>query len=348
VITLAASVGIVVAGCAGDPRPAPAAAISAPAKATPTVGTAGANTAEVVAAARAFLQTLPNQQQDAVLYDFDDEAKAVAWSHLPTSLAHRDGIALGELDDSQRQAALAVLEAALSEQGYQQLLDVLAADDYLTGTSGGLEYGSGKYYIAFFGEPAEHSAFMLQFGGHDLAYNLTYSADTVSASPQFVGSEPTTFAMNGTSFEPMAAESSAVLAMINGLSAEQLAAAQISGSFDDLVLGAGSDGPFPTPEGQLVSALGQEQQDAVTAVIRAWVGDLDEEAAEALVARYVAEYDRTYIGWSGATTLDDENTYIRVDGPGVWIEFSNQTGLVLDEIHHQTIYRDQAADYGGS
>ena len=49
------------------------------------------------------------------------------------------------------------------------------------------------------------------------------------------------------------------------------------------------------------------------------------------MTHYVAEYDQTYIGWSGATTLDDENTYIRVDGPGVWIEFSNQAGIVLDE-----------------
>lgn len=96
-----------------------------------------------------------------------------------------------------------------------------------------------------------------------------------------------------------------------------------------------------------MSELSQEGQDAVTAVLRAYVGDIDEEAAEALVAKYVAEFDQTYISWAGATGIDDGETYIRIDGPAAWVEFSNQPIRDADGVHIHSIFRDQTADYGG-
>ena len=44
---------------------------------------------------------------------------------------------------------------------------------------------------------------MIQFGGHHLARNLTYNGDKVSQTPQFVGSEPTTFQSGGSTIEPV-------------------------------------------------------------------------------------------------------------------------------------------------
>ncbi len=56
--------------------------------------------------------------------------------------------------------------------------------------------------------------------------------------------------------------------------------------------------------------------------------------------------DETYIGWSGGTTLDNDQTYVRLDGPSAWVEFSNQSGASTDGIHQHTIFRDETADYG--
>ena len=210
-------------------------------------------------------------------------------------------------------------------------------------------YGSGYYNIAFFGEPSEQSPFMLQFGGHHVAHNITYSGGNVSMTPEFIGVEPLRFSVDGTTYQPMADEGSSVIAVLDGLTEEQRAGAELSADYDDLLLGPQTDGPFPTePEGQLVSELSQGQQDAVTAAVRAWVGDIDESAAEALITRYVSEYDETSVGWSGGTALDDVNTYVRLDGPRLWIEFSNQAALAVEGIHHHTVYRDESIDYGGN
>ncbi|WP_150245114.1 DUF3500 domain-containing protein [Nocardiopsis quinghaiensis] len=372
-VALALGVGLALTGCAATG-----------AETTSATGTAvstsagGANTAEVVAAADAFLDTLSDEQRRAVVYDFDDEAKATGWSNFPVTFVERNGISLADLNEEQEEAALAVMETALSEEGYQELLDIRTADAYLDadqddtsgsasggqapdgqapdggrppegggGPGGGdLSFGEDLYYIAFFGEPSETEQFMVQYGGHHAAYNITYEGDDVSLSPTLTGTEPTEFEYEGESYAPLAGKRSGALEAVASLSEEQLARAEIENEEDDLVLGPGEDAPFPEEEGILVSDLDQEQQDKVTEMLRAWAGDLDEEAAEALVDKYVSEYDQTYLSWSGSTEPDDVETYIRLDGPSAWIEYSNQPGVETDQVHQHTVFRDQTADYG--
>jgi len=339
----------------------PAASASSAASATAGAGAGGANTVEVVTAANAFLETLSDEERDSALFDFDDEVKKTGWSNFPTSFVARNGLALGDLTDEQAAAELAVMEAALSEQGYDRLVGIREADAYLNanrsssgetdsgGPGGGaLNFGADLYYLAFFGEPSETEQFMVQFGGHHLAYNLTYAGANVSLTPSLTAIEPSQFDYEGQSYDPLADEKESIFAALGSLTEEQLAAAELGENYDDLLLGPGIDGPFPDPEGVVVSDLTQEGQDAVTAAVRAWVGDIDEEAAEALIAQYASAYDETYIGWAGGTTLDDTETYVRIDGPAVWIEFSNQAGIEVEGVHQHTIVRDQSADYGGS
>jgi hypothetical protein len=47
------------------------------------------------------------------------------------------------------------------------------------------------------------------------------------------------------------------------------------------------------------------------------------------------------VAYSGSTTLDTLDDYVRIDGPRVWIEFACQRG-----IHYHTIWRDRVTDYG--
>lgn len=169
----------------------------------------------------------------------------------------------------------------------------------------------------------------------------------MSISPTLTAVEPMEFNWEEMFYAPMEDKRTATIGAIQSLTATELTSAEIDGSFDDLFLGPGNDGPFPTePEGVLVSSLTRKQQAKVTAMLKAWVDDLDETAARRLLAKYASEYDKTYIGWSGGTTLDNDQTYVRLDGPSAWIEFSNQPGASTDEIHQHTIFRDETADYG--
>jgi hypothetical protein len=206
------------------------------------------------------------------------------------------------------------------------------------------------YHIAVYGQPSTTQPFMVQFGGHHLARNLTYNGDKVSQTPQFVGTEPTSFPVDGATVEPLSTEATNLFAVTTSLTADQRASAQItSGTFDDLLMGPGKDsGNFPTPEGLLISGLDAGQRQAVMAAIRAYVGDLSTDAATKLMAKYEFELDQTRIGWSNNTGPTDENSYIRIDGPSVWIEFINTRSQSTPNIHYHSVYRDKTDDYGST
>src|SRR3954454_11953465 len=74
-------------------------------------------------------------------------------------------------------AGLALVQATLSNQGYQQYAGIRHADDYLAAstTSGNVTSGDGpgnfgrnNYYISVFGTPSATTPFMISFNGHHL------------------------------------------------------------------------------------------------------------------------------------------------------------------------------------
>jgi hypothetical protein len=304
-----------------------------------------------VDAANTFLDTLDDDQQAEVLLDFT-EANATAWSNLPCGSTCRVGIELSTLSDTQLTAAKAVVEAATgtgSGTGYDQVSQILAADDVLGETADG--YGSGNYYLAFLGTPSTSGTWQLHFGGHHLAVNLTYKDGEVEGTtPYFVGVEPTSWTDDdGTSYAPLSGMHDSMLAMLEGLTDDELTEAKLSESYTDVLLGPGDDGDFPeTKEGLAVSELTDDQQQLVLDAIEPWVDVADDTTAASTLSTYESDLDETYISYSGTTALDAQGDYVRIDGPGVWIEFVCQDGVVYtSQIHYHTVYRDHDTDYGG-
>lgn len=322
------------------------------ATATSTATTAASSgVSDVVDAANAFLDTLDSDQQADVLLDFT-EANATAWSNLPCGATCRVGIEFSSLSDTQLTAAKAVIEAATgtgSDTGYDQVSQILEADDYLGETASG--YGSGNYYLAFLGTPSTSGTWQLHFGGHHLALNLTYKDGEVEGTtPYFVGVEPTSWTGDdGTSYAPLSGMYDGMKAMVDSLTTDELTEAKLSESFTDVLLGPDDDGGFPsTKEGIPVGELTDDQQALVLAAMKPWVDVADDDTAASVLSTYKSELDDTYIAYSGSTDLSAQGDYVRIDGPGVWIEFVCQDGVVYSsQIHYHTVYRDHSTDYGG-
>lgn len=254
------------------------------------------------------------------------------------------------LDEAQRTALEALLQAALGDgenEGYEEVMQILAADDYLLQETGNSDYGSDNYYIAFLGEPSEEGTWELQFGGHHLAVSNTYTdGELASATPSFRGTELTgEFTYDGETNDPMSQETEALTAMLDSLTAEELQEAEIDQS--NLVPGPGVDGEFPEEEGVVVADLSEEQQSLVLAAIETYVDDLQEGEAAEYMARYESELDETYISHSGNTDFSEAGDYVRIDGPSVWIELAMQNGVAADEPHIHSVWRDSVTDYAG-
>jgi hypothetical protein len=350
-----AVVGVGVASEAG--RVAPASAGDATSENTDVVQAASAEspTARAVAAANAFLKSLSSSQRASAQYAFASSSKASGWSNLPVSLVQRNGVAIGSLSSSQAAKLTALLKTILSTQGYSDEEAVRAADAYLDaqggsgggGRGGGLSYGSGLYYIAFFGTPSTSRKWTVQFGGHHLAIHLTFSGATVSNTPYFVGAEPQgSFTVGGKAYAPMADEAAALFGAVQALNSSQLTKAKLSQSFDDVLVGPGKDGQFPARQGITVSSLSAAQQALVTTALRAYVGDMPTAPANARIALYKKQYAQTKLAWATSTNASTQGAYVRLHGPRLWIEIVVQNGIVLSGVHYHSIERDAKTDYG--
>lgn len=298
----------------------------------------------VAMAAGDFIATLTPEQRERVLYAAEDPALR-EWIYFP-SRSDRNGLAFGDLSQEQRAAAFRVAAAVLSKRGYQQFRGILAAEDALGVRNGTSHVNSGRYFIAFFGTPSATERFTVQINGHHLAIHTTYERGRVSAAPMFTGTDPVQVEIDGVIVEPMQAKTAAFTGLLRGLTPAQRARAQI-GPIDDVRVGTGSSNQYPTQEGLLVTDLSVDQQERVADVVRAWVGDTTDEVAELLLQEYRAQFNSTRICWSGTTDPYARGAYLRLDGPRLWIEFSNVGRFGNGDNHFHSIYRDKMADYLG-
>ena len=324
-------------------------AAEATVKRTVTEARAGlAATTKTVAAAEAFLATLDDTLRTKAMFAYTDDVQRANWSNLPTGIYHRAGVRFGDLTPPQREAAMRVLAAALSPMGYRKIVDIVTADQVLKETGGspsGLNFGDDEFYISFLGKPSTTAPWMLQFGGHHLALNLTIHGSEGVLTPSLTAAQPATYTLKGKTIRPLGAENDLAFQLINALDATQQSKAILGSRFRDLVLGPGQDGKTILPEGIRASALTPAQQALLLDLANEWVGLASEAAAAMKLKEIRANLADTYFAWSGPTTPGSA-AYFRIQGPTVVIEYAPQNlgGVPTNHIH--TIYRDPTNDYG--
>lgn len=310
-------------------------------------------TALIVCLANAYLATLTTAQQSSTVLPYT-LANAEVWSNLPGP--SRNGLAFSALTTAQQTAELALVQAVMSSDGYTRFQNIRTADDYLNSNGGGSAYSSGKYYTAFLGTPSTTTPWQLQVGGHHFALNVTYNGNYASATPYFIGVEPKSFTVSGTTIASLEKQRAAAYNLSQTLTSNT--SAKLSGTFDDVLMGVsgstGHDTNYPqtyptTGRGVLYSSLSTTQQVLVKTFIEAWVNDQNTTMASQLLAIYESDtaLASTYVGYTGTGALTTQGDYIRVDGPRGWFEFVVQNGVVFSsQVHYHSIWRDKTADYG--
>ncbi|PSL34100.1 DUF3500 domain-containing protein [Dyadobacter jiangsuensis] len=311
--------------------------------------------AKVVCLAEAFKTTLSSSQVSTMQLTYN-QTNTRKWSNLPAGMSARVGIDLGSLNDTQlaafRDLMVAVLEVGTSNEGYDEMLGNLVADDYLTTVGGGSDYGAGNYYLSFLGTPSTTGLWEILFTGHHYTQPYTFNAGQLTGvTPAFRGVEPASAITAGsTTYQPFEQERQLFATMLGGFSSAEQASAKLSATYSDLLLGPGQDGKFPaTKSGLKVGSLTSDKQALVLNAIKLYVNDLDATSASSILTKYTSELADTYVAYSGTTAVSTKNDYVRIDGPSVWIEFSYQGGVIIrDTPHPHSVWRDHSSDYGGN
>jgi hypothetical protein len=306
--------------------------------------------AAVVRAANEFLSTLDPKQRQRVVFAFNDERQRVRWSNLPNGSVNRSGVSLGELNPVQRSAALAVVSSALSPRGFEKIRLIMEGDEVLKANSrNNPMFGRDVYFISFAGAPSETQPWILQFGGHHLALNVTLAGKQGILTPTLTGAQPTLFTFEGKTVRPLGGESDKAAALFNTLDEGQRKQAVLSFRLADLVLGPGQDGRIIQPEGLKASAMSERQRTMLLDVISEWVNIAEDASAAARMAEMKADIEDTWFAWSGPTDVKPGNNiaaYYRIQGPRLVIEYAPQTLGGDPTMHVHTMYRDPTNDYG--
>ena len=318
---------------------------------TPSVATVEAQTtggadaaSRILSSAQSFLTALDKNLQARVQFPFNSPQKA-RWSNLPSGIFQREGVRIGDLSQSQRAAAMALLSTALSQEGYRKVLDIVRGDEMLRGGGGGrgVMFGENEYFLSFVGTPSADAPWMLQFGGHHLAINMTFAGARGTLAPTHTGAQPATYTFEGRTVRPLGDENDLAFALMDSLDANQKKQAILGYSVSDLVLGPGQDGRMIQPEGLQASSLSAAQQTKLLEIVRGWAGIANDALAAPRMEEIRANRPQTYFAWSGPTT-NGSAAYFRIQGPTLVIEYAPQRSV--DHIH--TIYRDPTNDYGAA
>ena len=296
----------------------------------------------IVKAAEDVVSAVDGSARARLVFPYESPQRT-NWSNLPSGIYKRNSLKIGDLTAPQRAAVMKLLSAALSAEGYRKVVDIMHGDEVLKRGGGGRgpAFGEDEYYLAFLGTPSATTPWMLQFGGHHLAINLTLAGSQATMAPSLPATQPARFEWEGRTVRPLGNENDKAFALINALDEKQKGQAIIGSRVADLVLGPGQDGKTIQPEGIRASALSAAQQTMLWDVVREWSGIMPDAFAEPRMADLKSRLNDTYFAWSGPTTPGSA-AYFRIQGPTVVIEYAPQNGI--DHIH--TIYRDPTNDYG--
>ena len=303
---------------------------------------------EMSLAANKFLQSLSAQQRARTHFKFDEEER-YNWHFIPKT---RKGIALKELNATQRQAVMDLLRVALSDTGFQKTNAIIQLEDILRKVEGrpeGDEYrDSGKYYVSMFGNPSD-PIWGWRFEGHHISFNFS-SRDNrlVSATPNFLGANPA-MVLSGPEkgMEVLKDETQLGLWLLNSLDVKQKEKAIINVDAPaDIITGADRKAIITDTRGVSYNELNSEQKKIFMQLLSLYIHRYTRLfAADMMKEIEDAGLNNLLFAWAG-----DQETgighphYYRIKGPTIIIEYDNTQN---NANHVHTVVRDLKDDFGG-
>ncbi|WP_311212137.1 MULTISPECIES: DUF3500 domain-containing protein [unclassified Arthrobacter] len=148
-----------------------------------------APTSDMVAAADKLFALLGAPQRERISYPVD----ALEWQSWanPEFMQHDTGLRLEEQDSAVRDAALSLVKASLSPQGYELARNLMRINGFLGDLVDlPLLMNEFSYNFALYGTPSESEPWGWQLFGHHLALNCLVMGTRMVISPVFLGAEP--------------------------------------------------------------------------------------------------------------------------------------------------------------
>ena len=295
------------------------------------------------AAAESFLAALdPAQKTKAALPFTSDEREN--FRYTPRD---RAGLPLKEMNDAQRDAAMKLVDSALSENGKLKATQIMSLESILAEMEKNPEKrDSGRYFVAVFGTPGDPKGWGWRFEGHHLSVNLTFvEGKGISVTPSFMGSNPGEVREGPKKgLRVLAAEED----LARTLTITLLAAAKTDVIFSEkapaeILSFENRKATVLDPVGVISSDLTGIQRSALLTLLSEYTGRYRPEIAATDMAKIkAAGIEKIRFGWAGGIK-PGEPYYYRIQGPTFLMEAANTQN---NANHVHATWRSFDGDFG--
>ena len=289
----------------------------------------------MVAAAKAWLVATQNDT-----FEFANQERR-NWHFTPRT---RKGLMIGDMSEDQKLATIVLMRTTLSSGGMLKARDIMRLEAVLADIEGSsLSYRNPEgYYVSVFGNPDAYP-WGWRLEGHHLSLNVTLStADTISVTPLFTGTNPARPSADALVSRPVQYDEMILaLRLIRTFKDDQETAAKLDRSPRNIISGPGRGDAFKKQIGVFGAAMNNNQLRLLRSLISAYVGITKDDIGQKYMTRVDAGLSETAFAWAGEASENAE-FYYRIHGPRILIEFDNTRG----GNHIHAVWRDPINDFG--
>ena len=303
--------------------------------------------ASMADAAQGFLASLTSEQRGTAALPFDSDDRE-RFHYIPTEMHPRQGLKIEDMDETQRQAAHALLKAALSEIGYSVAVDVMELEAVLAALeqSGRITRNPEWYFFSVFGTPGPTGTWGWRVEGHHLSLHFTVvDGDAVASTPSFFGSNPAEVREGPRKgLRVLGLEEDTARGLLMALDDDQRAVAIIDDvAPEDIATEAFARAHSLGPGGIKASEMTWDQQAQLRRLIATYTSLMADDLAAQRIARLEeAGVEHIAFAWAGDMERGGRH-YYRVQGPTFLIEYDN---IQNDGNHVHSVWRDFEGDFG--
>ncbi|MFN8354221.1 MAG: DUF3500 domain-containing protein [Spirosomataceae bacterium] len=303
-------------------------------------------------ATQAFLKTLSPEQMQKALFPYDTSERR-KWFFVPIE---RKGLPLLEMTEAQKNAALNLVRASVSEHTGETAIAIMQLEIVLKQIEKlppeNHRRHPGKFYFSIFGTPDAQKRWGWRIEGHHISLNFSSeSGKVISGSPLFLGSNPAIVPEGYPEAGKQLIKQEEVLglALLNSLSAEQRSKAIVAEKSPWEIFSTNSEhymGIDTLKNGIRFTELTKEQQQKLMQLISLYVQRYPFGFADEFMAKIEkAGLDKLIFTWMGPAEakIGNGGHYYRIQNPVLFVEYDNTQN---NANHVHTVIRDLTNDFG--
>jgi hypothetical protein len=305
-------------------------------------------------AAENFLASLTPAQRAQATIPFDDKERS-NWQFIPlqydSKTPKRKGVRLEVMSREQRSAALELLRAGTSPDGYVKATTIMSLESILHDLEKGrsVTRNPGWYFFTVFGAPSRSGKWGWRVEGHHLSLNFVVNGGKVVAcTPAFFDANPALVKQGPRKGTRILAEAEDLaLELYRTLSDDQRQLARQDKQFPEIE--GGSRAPsVGEPTGLPGSKMLEQQRMLLLKLLESYANRMPVEIGEAQVNEVRQQgLDSVYFAYAGEFKDGSPHTY-RVQAPSSLVEFLNvqadSAGNPANHIH--SAWRNVKGDFG--